>query len=186
MSVQLSEPLDAAVRPTDAVSQRRSIRHRRGDRSWPMCIRRVGPQCAERPGPRYNEGRLLTRLTAGGLYERCHPYRRRTQPGELRESAEIAAPAIVGWRRRLILLPQQWREWSEAERQAVLAHEVAHIVRGDFVAWFVAQLGVVLHFYNPLVHWLARRLRIEQELAADALGAMAAGGSGTYLSKLWQ
>jgi beta-lactamase regulating signal transducer with metallopeptidase domain len=173
-----------------------------------MCIRRVGPQCAERPGPRYNEGRLLTRLTAGGLYERCHPYRRRTQPVgdealnalleslhlrlgclrpvELRESAEIAAPATVGWRRRLILLPPQWREWSEAERQAVLAHEVAHIVRGDFVAWFVAQLGVVLHFYNPLVHWLARRLRIEQELAADALGAMAAGGSGTYLSKLWQ
>lgn len=106
------------------------------------------------------------------------------RPVELRESGEIGAPATVGWRRPLVLLPPQWREWTESERQAVLAHEVAHIVRGDFAAWLVAQLGVVLHFYNPLVHWLARRLRIEQELAADALGAMAAGGSGPYLKTL--
>ena len=105
-------------------------------------------------------------------------------PIELRESAEIAAPATVGWRRPLILLPPQWREWSEAEQRVVLAHEVAHVVRGDFAGWLFAQLSVVLHFYNPLVHWLARRLRIEQELAADAWGAMAAGGSGTYLTTL--
>ena len=103
---------------------------------------------------------------------------------ELRESAEIAAPATVGWRRPVILLPPQWREWSEGERHVVLAHEVAHVRRGDFAGWLSAQLSVVLHFYNPLVHWLARRLRIEQELAADAWGATAAGGSGPYLTTL--
>ena len=102
----------------------------------------------------------------------------------LRESAEIAAPATIGWRRPVILLPPQWREWSEGERRVVLAHEVAHVVRGDFAGWLFAQFSVVLHFYNPLVHWLARRLRIEQELAADAWGATAAGGSGTYLTTL--
>src|SRR6202043_4138069 len=84
----------------------------------------------------------------------------------------------------LVLLPPEWREWSESERQVVLAHEVAHVVRGDFAGWFVAQLSVALYFYNPLVHWLARRLRLEQELAADACGAVAAGGSGAYLTTL--
>ena len=103
---------------------------------------------------------------------------------ELRESAEIGSPATVGWRRPLVLLPPEWREWSESERQVVLAHEVAHVVRGDFAGWFIAQLSVALNFYNPLVHWLARRLRIEQELAADAWGAIAAGGSGPYLMTL--
>ena len=146
----------------------------------------------------------LTRLALG--LSAVGAYRRRTQPVtdkeliairdamrvrlgcprqiELRESAQIAAPATVGWRRPLILLPLQWREWSVEERRVVLAHEVAHVGRNDFAGWLVAQLSVVLHFYNPLVHWLARRLRIEQELAADAWGAMAAGGSGPYLTTL--
>ncbi len=66
----------------------------------------------------------------------------------------------------------------------MLAHEVAHVARGDFAGWLVAQLSVALYFYNPLVHWLARRLKLEQELAADACGALAAGGSATYLTTL--
>ncbi|HEV2972042.1 MAG TPA: M56 family metallopeptidase [Pirellulales bacterium] len=103
---------------------------------------------------------------------------------ELREADEIGSPATVGWRSPLILLPPEWRDWTDAERRVVLAHEVAHVSRGDFAGWLVAQFSVALHFYNPLVHWLAGRLRIEQELAADAGGALAAGGSGTYLATL--
>ena len=55
-------------------------------------------------------------------------------------------------------------------------HEAAHIVRGDFAVWLVAHLGVALHCYNPLVHWIAGRLRLEQEMAADLCGAQLAGG----------
>ena len=39
----------------------------------------------------------------------------------------------------------------------------------------MAQLSLALHFYHPLAHWLAARLRLEQELAADAWGACALG-----------
>ncbi len=145
-------------------------------------------------------GRLILGLAA------VRQYRRRTRPVtdaelnalvnatraqlgcdraiELRESSEIISPATVGWRRPLILLPIEWREWSDAERQVVLAHEVAHVRRGDFLAALVAQISVALHFYNPLVHWLGRQLRVEQELAADAWGATAAGGSTPYLTAL--
>ena len=53
----------------------------------------------------------------------------------------------------------------------MLAHELAHICRGDFLTGLAGPVSLTLHFYNPLAHWLAARLRLEQELAADAWGA---------------
>jgi beta-lactamase regulating signal transducer with metallopeptidase domain len=105
---------------------------------------------------------------------------------ELRETSALCSPSTVGWLRPIVILPGDWRSWSLDERRAVLAHEVAHVARGDFGLWLVAQLGVALHFYNPLVHWLAGRLRLEQELAADLFGAHLGGGRQQYLTTLAQ
>ncbi|MFI5459683.1 MAG: M56 family metallopeptidase [Isosphaerales bacterium] len=103
---------------------------------------------------------------------------------EARETGELATPATIGWRRPILLLPGDWREWNHAERRAVLAHELAHVRRADFLAGLAAQLSLALHFYHPLAHWLAARLRLEQELAADAWGAALSGGKTTYLATL--
>ena len=61
---------------------------------------------------------------------------------------------------------------------------MAHVGRGDYASGIVAQLGLMLHFYHPLVHWLVWRLRLHQELAADASGARLAGGRRRYLMGL--
>lgn len=103
---------------------------------------------------------------------------------ELRESDEIISAATIGWRRPVILLPPEWQTWTNAERRSVMAHEIAHISQNDFLCWVCAQLGLLLHFYHPLVHWLANRLRLEQELAADALAAAHSGGAKPYLKTL--
>ena len=66
----------------------------------------------------------------------------------------------------------------------MLAHELAHIQRRDYVTGFVARLAVAFHFYHPLIWWLAGRLLLQQELAADAVGARLAGGRGMYLLAL--
>ena len=95
---------------------------------------------------------------------------------EVRQSAQLATAATVGSRHPVILLPATWRTWSHKERRVVLAHALAHIVRHGFSTWILAQIGVLTHFYHPLVHWLASRLRLEQELAADALAARLSGG----------
>jgi hypothetical protein len=108
------------------------------------------------------------------------------QPVEVRASSEIVTPATIGWRRILLLLPGDWTSWDDAERRAVLAHELAHVCRGDFVTGLLAQLSVALHFYHPLAHWLAARLRLEQELAADAWTARLSGGNLGYLTILAQ
>jgi beta-lactamase regulating signal transducer with metallopeptidase domain len=100
------------------------------------------------------------------------------------ETDKLSTAATLGvWRPR-ILLPMHWRDWTEAELNAVLAHELAHIAHGDFAAVLVSQLSIVVHFYHPLVHWLAGRLRLEQELAADSVAAQIAGGQVRYVRVL--
>ncbi len=100
---------------------------------------------------------------------------------DLRECPGVVSPAVVGWLRPVVLLPADWRGWGEPERRAVLAHELAHVRRFDYPLGLLARLGVALHFYHPLVYWLADRLRLQQELAADALAAPLVGGREPYL-----
>jgi beta-lactamase regulating signal transducer with metallopeptidase domain len=100
------------------------------------------------------------------------------------ESDEVATPATLGWRRPAVLLPPSWRTWDEGERRAVLAHEMAHVCRGDYPVGLAAQISLAMHFYHPLAHWLASRLRLQQELAADAWGAVLSGGHRPYLTAL--
>lgn len=105
-------------------------------------------------------------------------------PVEIRESAEIATAATTGWRRPVLLLPPDWQSWTSDERRAVIAHELAHVKRHDFAAALISQAALAVNFYHPLVHWLAGRLRLEQELAADALAATISGGRASYLRTL--
>jgi beta-lactamase regulating signal transducer with metallopeptidase domain len=142
---------------------------------------------------------LLALLAAHGLRRRSRPLRDArmlelleslkvelgaVRPIELRHSAALSAPATIGWRRPVILLPAQWRSWTERERRAVLAHEIAHVERGDYLLWLAAQMAMTLHFYHPAVHWLVARIRLEQEFAADAVAATVAGGRRAYLATL--
>ncbi|WP_152050006.1 M56 family metallopeptidase [Tautonia marina] len=107
-----------------------------------------------------------------------------TRTVELREASGLGPPATIGWRRPVVLLPDDWRSWDAAEVRAVLAHELSHIHRADFLVAFLAQLGVALHPYNPIAYWLAGRLRLDQELAADASAAQLSGGRRAYLTCL--
>ena len=103
---------------------------------------------------------------------------------DVRELPELTTAATAGWRRPFILLPADWDSWSDGDLRAVLAHELAHIVRADYAAGLVSRLALALHFYHPIVRWMAGRLLVQQELAADALGARFAGGQGPYLAAL--
>lgn len=103
---------------------------------------------------------------------------------ELRQADVSGLPATVGFRRPLILLPPDWPAWSDTERRAVLAHELAHICGRDYLTNLFARVGAALHFYHPLSRWLVSRLRLRQELAADAVAAGFAGGRETYLRAL--
>tara|TARA_R110002111_G_scaffold153375_1_gene220209 strand:- start:177154 stop:179835 length:2682 start_codon:yes stop_codon:yes gene_type:complete len=99
----------------------------------------------------------------------------------LRETKQLATAAVVGWWRPVILLPQNWRTWSADQLRAVLTHELSHIHRQDFLSNLYAEISRSIYFYHPLMHWLVARLRLEQELAADAAAAQSSGGAESYL-----
>ena len=103
---------------------------------------------------------------------------------ELRQVPDLTTPATAGWLRPVLLLPCDWRTWQTSDRRAVFAHELAHIIRGDYTAGLLARLAVMLNFYHPMVLWMASRLQLQQELAADAIGARFAGGRASYLVAL--
>ena len=103
---------------------------------------------------------------------------------ELRVSSEVATAATVGWRKPILLLSNGWASWSDAELRAVLAHELAHVLRADYATWLMANVSVAVNFYHPFMYWLANRLKLQQELAADAMGALHAGGADVYRRSL--
>jgi beta-lactamase regulating signal transducer with metallopeptidase domain len=106
------------------------------------------------------------------------------RPVALREVSDLVTPATARRRRPVLFLPQDWRTWSPAQRRAVLAHELAHIVRGDYPATLLARFAVALNYFHPLVRWMVARLQLQQELAADAIGARFGGGATSYLVAL--
>jgi beta-lactamase regulating signal transducer with metallopeptidase domain len=83
---------------------------------------------------------------------------------DIRLTEALASPAVFG---STILLPEEARCWSAERRDAVLAHEAAHVRRRDAVAETLVQLACALHWFNPLVRTAARALRRERELACD-------------------
>ena len=100
------------------------------------------------------------------------------------ESAELSTAATIGCWSPVILLPADWRSWSEAERSSTIAHELAHVNANDFLKNLVSQFAVALNYFNPLVHWLGSELRVAQELAADATASHSSGGRRNYLKTM--
>ncbi len=93
--------------------------------------------------------------------------RRAKQPFASVGVAVQLPPQRATWRRSVIVLPEDLCDDEQAVRWA-LAHEWAHIERHHFRAWFVAGLVRVLFYYQPLVWWLRRHLRLCQDFVADA------------------
>jgi beta-lactamase regulating signal transducer with metallopeptidase domain len=82
-------------------------------------------------------------------------------------SPAIGSPATWGLFRPVIVLPPAARDWTADRRRVVLAHELAHVARGDGVANLIGWLACALYWPNPLAWIAARRLRAEAERAAD-------------------
>lgn len=93
---------------------------------------------------------------------------------QIRELPDLPSPCAAGVRRPVILVPPGWSSLPRDRRDMVLAHETAHHQRRDPLWRLLAALACALHWFNPLVWWLARRHALQAELACDA-AVLAAG-----------
>ena len=93
---------------------------------------------------------------------------------------------LVTWglRQPRVILPDEARHWPEGRIRIVLAHELAHIRRGDWIVQMTAELLRAVYWFNPLVWIACRQLRRESEQACDDV-VLGLGVEGTeYASTL--
>ncbi|HEU4406457.1 MAG TPA: penicillin-binding transpeptidase domain-containing protein, partial [Polyangiaceae bacterium] len=106
------------------------------------------------------------------------------RPPRVLVSDEVGGPAVAGLARPALLLPPAALGWGPALRQAVLLHELAHLRRGDLQTNLLAGFVKALHWFDPLVWALARRLHHERELSADAFALRAGVRPSSYAESL--
>jgi len=73
---------------------------------------------------------------------------------------------------------------SPSELTAVVAHELAHVRRHDYLVNLLQTMVETLLFYHPAVWWLSRRVRIEREHCCDDLAAAVCGSRIEYAAAL--
>src|SRR5712692_9819675 len=105
------------------------------------------------------------------LYARCLALQRKMGLDRVIRYCEchrLDAPAVLGWFRPVVLLPvRALTGLTEAQMEAVIAHELAHIRRLDcFVNLFQIATETLL-FYHPAVWWVSQRIRAEREHCCD-------------------
>lgn len=86
------------------------------------------------------------------------------------QSGAVAVPVMLGWLKPTIVLPlAALSGLNPAQVEALLAHELAHVRRHDYLVNLLQSVAEALLFYHPAVWWLSRRVRAERELCCDDL-----------------
>lgn len=110
---------------------------------------------------------------------RCQALARRLglrRPVRLSLLPTLSGPLTLGCWRPLVLLPTALLSGMPMPLlEALLAHELAHVRRWDYLANLLQSLVEALLFFHPVVWWLSARLRAEREQVADELAAEALG-----------
>lgn len=100
-------------------------------------------------------------------------------------SSSLRSPAVFHWLFPVLALPSQFSDdFSDAQQEAVLAHELAHLARRDPVWQSVAMLACAVLWWQPLSWWSSRRLRAASEAAADEASLLLAGGPSQLAASL--
>jgi TonB family protein len=103
----------------------------------------------------------------------------------LLESTLVGLPVMVGWLRPVILVPVSvFAGLTPDQIAAILAHELAHVRRGDYVVNALQRVVEIALFYHPAVWWVSACVRREREHCCDDLAAPLSSSRLTYARAL--
>ena len=162
--------------------------------SWPLCLQvfwMAGVVICL--GRSTRQGLRLRRLVRAALPVRfpendaallASALRLRHVP-RLLESAAVSAPCVTGGFRPVILVPSHLSElYSPEERRLALAHEMAHIRRGDLLLAWLPALVQTVFFFHPLAWLGVREWAAAREEACDAAALTVTGAAPARLGHL--
>ena len=125
------------------------------------------------------------------LEARCRELSRRLGIGravQIGESGLVDGPSVIGWLKPVIIVPiSAFSGLEPAQIDGLLAHELAHIVRHDFVVNLLQSVCEVLFFYHPAIRAISQMIRAEREQACDDIAVELTGdprGYAVALAKL--
>ena len=100
-------------------------------------------------------------------------------------SEEIGVPAVMGILWPAVLLPASLLAGVPVDQfRAILAHELAHVRRGDYLVNLGQMIVEALLFFNPFVWWISRQMRLEREACCDQLAAGQCQSPASYVEAL--
>lgn len=103
----------------------------------------------------------------------------------LLESSAVSVPTVVGWLRPVVLVPASTLTGlSPRQLEAILAHELAHIRRHDYLINLFQTAIETLLFYHPAVWWISAQVRRERENCCDDLAVAVCGDRLAYARAL--
>ncbi|HZJ29932.1 MAG TPA: M56 family metallopeptidase, partial [Vicinamibacterales bacterium] len=130
----------------------------------------------------------LLRLKRGGVVVDALEYSELQQ--QLRTRATIAhvaalpQPATFGVRRPIVLLPDALAAAPSSLRRAVVAHELFHVRRRDWVSVLAEEMVRTALWFHPAIHWMTAQIQLAREEIVDELTVRATGDRRTYVEAL--
>lgn len=104
---------------------------------------------------------------------------------KLLESALAKAPMVVGWLKPMVLMPiGAVNHLTTAQVEAILAHELAHVARHDYLLNLLQSCIEILFYFNPAVWWISGNVRTERENCCDDIAVRLCGNSLAYAKAL--
>lgn len=104
---------------------------------------------------------------------------------DVRQTLQATTPLVIGWLKPALVLPAKLLSGlAPRELEAVLAHELAHVKRHDYLMNLVQTAVETLMFYHPAVWWVSGRIRCEREFCADDLAMQVCDHREEYVQSL--
>jgi bla regulator protein blaR1 len=100
-------------------------------------------------------------------------------------SAAVDVPTVIGWLKPVVLVPvSAFSGLPTQQLECILAHELAHIRRQDYLVNLLQICAETLLFFHPAVWWVSRQIRIERENCCDDIAVSLAGNRLLYARAL--
>jgi len=108
-----------------------------------------------------------------------------TQRAKLLVSLRAEVPMVIGWLKPIVLLPLSMSTGLSLQQiEMLLAHELAHIKRYDYLVNLIQTMVEVLFFFHPAVFWLSKQIRAEREYCCDDAAIACCGTPLAYANTL--
>ncbi len=104
---------------------------------------------------------------------------------QIGESSKIKAPVVIGHIKPIILCPVGFVTGLPIDQiEMVIAHELAHIRRNDFLVNILQKIVESIYFFNPFIWWISSQIGIEREAVCDDEVVKLTTDSKTYTEAL--